>query len=110
MTYVLYDPVNYRMQIKGHANVSQDGRDPVCAGCSALAWALVEASTEQVEYHARLYIDEKKPVIDVCCRPEPDAEKACLYMFEVIMGGLLLISEAHPENVRIRIGGPEDGA
>lgn len=105
MTNVLYEPGAYRLRLVGHAGATKDGFDPVCAGASALAWALVEAATDDPDYGTRLTIDRKKPEIDVRCTPVPEAEDKCRQMFEVITGGLMLIAEAHPEHMTIMIGG-----
>lgn len=107
MTRVLWEPENFRLRVEGHARATETGIDPVCAGASALAWALVEAATEHEEFNAVLHIDPDRAVIDVRCRPIPIARAACLYMFEIIAGGLTLIAEAHPEYMRI--GGPDYG-
>lgn len=104
MTAVLYEPGDYRLRVEGHAQAA-DGIDPVCAGASALAWALVEAATNREDYRAALHIDPENAVIDVRCSPTEKAGETCRYMFEVILGGLMLIAEAHPDNMRIRIGG-----
>lgn len=105
MTRVLYEPAKYRLCVEGHAMASTDGVDPVCAGISALAWTLADAASNRPDYGAVLHIDPNGPVIDVRCVPKPAAMRTCRYMFEVIMGGLQLIAEAHPENVEIKIGG-----
>lgn len=104
MTTVLYEPAEYRLLLTGHAK-SAESMDPICAGASALAWALVEAATDRADYRASLLIEPKDPKIDVRCDPQPEAIKDCRYMFEVILGGLMLIAEAYPENMQIRIGG-----
>ena len=109
MTRILYDPEEYRLCVSGHAAAAENGPDPVCAGISALAWALVEAATARKEYNAHLHIDNAMPKIDVQCFPEGKSGKRCIYMFEVIMGGLMLIAEADPEHVQIKIGGDRDG-
>ena len=104
MTTVMYDPGNFRLRLTGHAK-SAESMDPICAGASALAWALVEAATERADYRASLQIEPQKPEIDVRCDPRDEARKDCRYMFEIILGGLMLIAEAYPENMQIRIGG-----
>ena len=105
MTAVLYEPGEYRLRVEGHAQATDEGFDPVCAGASALAWALVEAATNREDFSACLHIDPVNAVIDVRCYPAEAAEKDCRYMLEIIFGGLLLISEAYPHNMRIKIGG-----
>ena len=64
MTTVMYEPANFRLRLTGHAK-SAESMDPICAGASALAWALVEAATERADYRASLQIEPQKPEIDV---------------------------------------------
>ncbi len=104
MTSVLYEPEEYRLRVEGHAGAA-DGIDPVCAGVSALAWALVEAATARDDFDAALFINDAEAVIEVECSPSAEAAGDCRYMFEIILGGLMLIAEAHPEHMQIRIGG-----
>lgn len=104
MTTVLYEPSAYRLCVQGHAGADKE-MDPVCAGASALTWALVEAATNRADYNAQLMINGKNAVIDVSCDPEEEAAEPCRQMFEIILGGLMLIAEAHPENMTIKIGG-----
>lgn len=109
MTTVVYDPENFRLSISGHAKAA-NGIDPVCAGASALAWAMVEAATNEPEYNASLLsINPEGPLIDVQCEPEDGAKEKCRYMFEIILGGLQLIAEAFPENMEIKMGGQGHG-
>ena len=105
MTTVLYQPEEYRLRLEGHANATEDGMDPICAGASALAWALVESASDRPDYSASVEIDPYKPLIDVRCRPDEEAQERCRYMFEVILGGLALIAEAFPEDMQIKVGG-----
>lgn len=108
MTLVTYEPKNYRLRLEGHARATQSGFDPVCAGASALAWTLVEAATNREDYGAHLFIDPDKAVIDVQCSPKRAAAADCRYLFQIILDGLTLIAEAHPDH--LRIGGKDDGA
>ena len=105
MTKVLYEPGKYRLKLEGHAGATENGVDTICAGASALAWALVEAATNNPDYNATYDIDPDEALIDVQCEPTEAAADSCFYMFEVVLGGLMLIAEAYPEFMEIRIGG-----
>lgn len=103
MTKAVYEPDDFHLRIEGHAEAAKP-IDPICAGISALAWALVEASTDRACYRAALFLDDRKGIIDVRCDPENGARKDCRYMFEIIVGGLQLIAQRYPDNLQI-IGG-----
>ena len=104
MTTARYDPKEFRMQFTGHAKAGAPV-DPVCAGVSALAWTLAEAATDRADYRASLLIEPNGAKIDIRCDPQNGAWKDCRYMFEIILGGLAVIAEAHPDNLKIEIGG-----
>ncbi len=108
MTRVIYEPAEYRMRVEGHAEATESGFDPVCAGASALAWTLVEAATNREDYGAHLYIDPDRAIIEVQCSPSRAAAADCRYLYQIILDGLTLIAEAHPDN--LRIGGEYHGA
>ena len=102
MTKVTYEPEEYHLRVEGHAGaIQENGEDLVCAAASALAWALINAATEHNEYWPKIHIDREKAVIDVRCSPEQTVRKACRYMFDIIAGGLALMADKHPENIRI---------
>lgn len=108
MTRVIWEPSDCRLRVEGHAGATENGMDPVCAGVSAIAWTLVEAATNREDYGAHLFIDPDKAVIDVQCSPKRGAAADCRYLFQIILDGLTLIAEAHPDH--LRIGGKDDGA
>lgn len=108
MTTITYDEGGYRLRMEGHAGATADGIDPICAGASALGWALVEAATNREDYYARLIIQPETALIDVKCSPTRESKKACRQMFEIILGGLTLLAEAYPDNVRIKEGTIDD--
>lgn len=106
MIRVTFEPREHRLRVEGHALAAPAGEDLVCAAASALAWTLVRAATRRSEYRPRLFIDREKAVVDVRCFPEQGAERDCRYLFEIIAGGLAVLAEHNPENIRI---GENDG-
>ena len=108
MTTISYDEGDWRLRLEGHAEATADGIDPVCAGASALGWTLVEAATNREDYNAKLLIEPERALIDVKCSPTRESRKACRQMYEIILGGLTLLAEAYPDNVRIKEGKIDD--
>lgn len=91
-----------RLRAEGHSGYAEAGADIVCAGVSALMWALLAAADEAQSYHAWAHIDEGEAVIDVSCAPDESAKERCAYLFGVIRGGLEALAEEYPDNIRIK--------
>ena len=79
-----------RIEIKGHAGFDQKGRDIVCAGVSAIFYALCGKLENQdgAEYTYR----DKAGEAYAECRGERDA-------FDMAVIGFMQIELAYPENV-----------
>ena len=88
------------MKITGHAGFNP-GNDPVCAGVSALGYALVNTlyNIEGIEYVK----NEVGEHIDIKFIPIQDPMKkiAVNIVFETILIGLKAIQKNYPDNVKI---------
>lgn len=82
-----------RMEAKGHAGAGSAGADPVCAGVSALVYALVENLKGAEGLVCRLQPGDAL----VACRPGRQAREK----FRFAKRGLVLLGAAFPENVRV---------
>lgn len=97
MTKVLYEPKRFHIRIEGHAGSAPKGEDLVCAGVSALGFALLLAAGEE-DYNAEIETDEDSGVIDVRCRPSGLwGRDHCGVMMETIAGGLELMAGQYPD-------------
>jgi len=107
LTEIRYEPGRYRIRITGHAGAGEKGRDIVCAGVSALAFALLrQAGGEE----AAVTVDPAAALIDVRCAPADEAAALrCRAMLDTVAGGLRLIAETWPDYVRFEtISGKEE--
>lgn len=102
MTRVLWEPEDLHLKVEGHAGATVDGFDPVCAGISALSWALVDAVTERETIRAAVLIDPERAIIDVRCRPETGSRTRCRAIFDTVLCGLRLIADAAPDYITIK--------
>ena len=108
MTRIFYDPVQYHLRIEGHAGEAAKGEDIVCAGISALAFALLKAATE--DWRPEIEQDEKKGIIDIKCRPKSVWDiYHCAFSMETIAGGLELIAEEYPQHAAFERSLNNDG-
>lgn len=107
MTRITYDPEELMLEVNGHAGHGAIGEDIVCAGVSALSFALMGAATDRAEYMAHLYINEKDGVIRVRCYPDEEHRDLCREMFNTVMQGYEVLAETYPDNVTIEGGSYE---
>lgn len=99
MTKVLYEPKKFHIRIEGHAGGAPKGEDLVCAGISALGFALLLAAGEE-DYNAEIVTDSDSGIMDVKCRPSGlYGRDHCGVMMETIAGGLELIAGQYPEYI-----------
>ena len=96
MTKVLYEPGKWHLRIEGHAGSAPKGEDLVCAGVSALGFALLLAAGD---YDADVVTDAETGVMDVRCRPGPIECPMVETMLDTIAGGLELLAGQYPEFV-----------
>jgi Predicted ribosomal protein len=97
MTKILYEPERLHLRIEGHAGSAPKGEDLVCAGVSALGFALAKAALER---GGHVVTDEQRALIDVRCNPEGGGEETGVpAMLETIAGGLELLAERYPDYV-----------
>lgn len=105
MTRVWYSPGEYRLRAQGHAGSAKIGEDLICAGVSALMWALVDTAAGNDGYHSEVLIEPPEALMQVKCKPDAGQEGSCRTMYETIVNGIKVIADASPEHVRFMIGG-----
>lgn len=88
------------MKLQGHADYNP-GQDVVCAGISALAFALVGTLQGMKVEFRRRKIDVG---MDIEIEPYlyPDDQKIVDAVFMTCLTGLRMIQAAHPENIDIQ--------
>lgn len=90
-----------RMKITGHAGYKKKN-DPVCAGVSALGYALV-GTLRSIEGLTFAKYDIAKGEIDIQIEPIQDENlrRAVNISFETILIGLQLLAKGYPDNVKV---------
>lgn len=89
------DPVHYHLLIRGHAEAAPHGHDIVCAGVSAIVFALLG----YLERHAQndTYPPEISPGnVEIFCVTDDQGTAAA---FETAIIGLEQLALHHPQNV-----------
>lgn len=99
MIEITYDRRYYSVTVKGHAGAAEPGHDIVCAGVSALVYALCTRGS--IRFHAQC--DNLTGGDDfVRCYPRQGEEALCREMLETGMTGLRAIARTYPEYVTVR--------
>lgn len=92
------------MEVRGHANFEQLGKDTVCAAASVLA--MTTAQCAEFMGPEKLY---KRPNITirngrtrVVLKPRPEHFGEALHLMHVAQTGMRLLAEVYPQNVQVK--------
>lgn len=100
MIKIEFDSVNLSLTAEGHAGYAPAGEDIVCAGVSALIYALPSAFNRT---HIAHYMDTEaqRGYIHIKARPTINQRFMCLVIYQAIMGGLENIAQQYPEHIQL---------
>ena len=104
MTIVTYkgkDEV-FELTAEGHAGYAEKGQDIVCAGVSAIVYALIGWLENNIESYVS--IDERNGEVVIACEGDEQVE-AVFYMAAI---GIENIANTYPDHVEIDIVGLAD--
>ena len=102
MTRVCYDERELRMDIRGHAEAAEYGKDLVCAAASILMLTLEAALTDCDE--ELLPTVRKKPgEAMIFCDPEPEQERKCRDIMRTVFMGYELLANRYPNNIKTEL-------
>lgn len=104
ITYKMIDD-EHVLTISGHAGFSGCGTDIVCAGVSALTYALLQTLCDadrdgELSCFAYLVHDG---VASIRARPKCGYEERIGAVGEVAVTGYRMIADAYPQNVKIKL-------
>ena len=92
----------HELTINGHAGYAEHGKDIVCAGVSAIAFALLgwlENNEEEITQLDELMVDDGE--VYIACAGSDNVNVA----FQVALIGLIQISRQYPDHVTIQYSG-----
>lgn len=107
MTRIIYDPVTLTLSAQGHAGYAARGRDIVCAGISALLFAL-PAALEREHITYRMDRDTAQAYLSIQARPTISYRYVCLIILATVIEGLRNIQNEYPEYISITIRESEE--
>ena len=91
MIKVTYNPAEYRMEVQGHAEYAEYGKDLVCSAASMLTMTLQNMVSDHAE-SLRPQLRRKRGEAKVSCSPTKGNRQKCLTIFDTIYGGFELLS------------------
>lgn len=107
MTKVVYHRDRTRVDITGHAQSGEAGRDLVCASASILAYTLA-SFVENMKQARQAYnptVDLREGDAVIACEPPSRYKGAVTLVFDSICGGFELLAKDYPDNISYEVIG-----
>lgn len=101
-------PRELRIDIKGHADFAESGKDIVCAACSILYYTLAESlvkSEQMLKEPAHIHMESGEGTI--FCNPKEEFRANIEMIFWTVLNGYELLAENYEKNVIFSIEGLE---
>lgn len=89
-------PGFHKLRVSGHAHFDEMGRDIVCAGVSAISYALMNYLEEHRKSFDRLQISAEAGHVEIVCKG-----KGIGIAFDVAMAGYQAIAQTYPDHVTV---------
>lgn len=96
------------LEVIGHASFADLGKDPVCAGASALAMTAAQCAKTMEEagrLQKQAHIVARNGRVLVTVKPKPERYDEAAHLFWVVETGLGLLQEAYPGYLEIQSAG-----
>ena len=93
------------MEVRGHADFAELGKDPVCAGASVLAMTAaqcVKSMEEAGRLRKKAHIVIRGGRVLVTAKPREEAFDEARLLFWTAETGMRLLSEAYPGNIQVK--------
>ena len=100
MTEIKYDPIALSLTVRGHAGYAEAGRDIVCAGVSALFYAIPTTLREK-GFKCYADADEREGFATVRAFPAAEERHSCFMIFETVVAGMKALASNYPDYVHV---------
>lgn len=87
----------YELDITGHADYDESGRDIVCAGVSAVAYALLGTLKNSGTHVETMKTEESSGKMHICCTGDDALEP----LFQMAVIGFWQIARKYPDHVQM---------
>lgn len=97
-------PKKHKLEMTGHAQHDEPGKDIVCAAASMLFYTLAETVTSYPDkvFMRAPYCDSGNKNI-IICTPKNEWQSCLDVIYQTILNGLLLLEQNYPDNIKIAI-------
>jgi uncharacterized protein YsxB (DUF464 family) len=104
MIKVKFNPKNYTLDVKGHANHGKKGEDIVCAAISTLFYTLAESLYQSKDMLAEDFVfKDDNGNGHISCKPKPEYEANISLMYMTILNGFQLVADNYKKNIKFEI-------
>lgn len=100
MINVTFNSKTYTLDITGHAEHDEKGKDIVCAAISTLFYTLAESLYEMKDLCDELDIDDTDGNGHIECKPKAEYEANISLMYWTILNGFELVAKNYQNNVK----------
>lgn len=108
MITITFNPKTLELEINGHAEQNEKGKDIVCSAISTLFYTLGQTlldSAEMLEEVPRIKDEEGAGYI--CCSPKVEYEGNIACIYRTILIGLQMVAEEYKNFVKFTLDGVE---
>ena len=108
MINITFNPKTLELEVKGHAEQNEKGKDIVCSAISILFYTLGETL-----YESNFMLEDEPIVKDedgngyICCSPKTEYEGNVATIYRTILIGLKMVAEEYKNFVKFTLGGVE---
>ena len=104
ITFTDNEKKEYVLEIKGHANYAEEGKDIVCAAISTLFYTLSNALEDNKNMLLTFNAQMEKGEGTLVCTPKEEYEGNVQLMMITILTGFNMMASNYPHHVKLVIG------
>lgn len=106
MINITFKPKTLELEIKGHAEHGEKGKDIVCAAISTLFYTLGEALNQSVDMlECEPIFKDEDGEGTLSCKPKEEYSGNIALTYRAILIGFELVANNYPKNVTFKVGG-----
>ncbi len=99
MIKITFKPETYTLDITGHAEHEEKGKDIVCAAISTLFYTLAESLHSVKHMLEEIDINDDDGYGHISCKPKAEYEANVSLMFWTVLNGFDLVAKNYEKNV-----------
>ena len=108
VTFTDNEKSEYALEIKGHADFGEEGKDIVCAGLSTLFYTLAAVLEDNKKMLKTLHSEMEKGEGTLLVTPKDEYQGNVQMMLITVLTGFNLMATNYPHNVKLVIGRREN--